>query len=556
MNKDNLEIKKTLFSAFENHKKENFIGAKKLYKKILKSDPNYFDAIFLLGTLLIQMKNFDEAINLLKKAILIQPGYGDAHHNLGLAFVEIKEFNLAIPHTQKAIQLEPNNVEAYNNLGNIFKELRDFKKSKACYEKAIQIKPNFAKAKNNLGNILKEQGELTEAMNCYKEVIKIEPKQANAHYNLAVLFKVLGDFENTIKSFQEVIKYEPKNLIAIYELSNLKKNFLDNNLKDKINRILTDDECNYENRAYGNFLLAKYELENKNYESEFDYLLKGHSNFFKSELKKFNKGIKYWLDELPKNKELINYNKENKKIKEIEHEIRPIFIIGFPRCGSTLVEKIIASSNQYIPIGEETNILTSFVGEKLNKNKSLNSDIENDRTILFKEYKNKKLIEKKSNYIFTDKSLDNFFYIDIIKKIFPNAKVINCKRNPTSSIMSLLKTILRDVTWAHNIDHIFKFFDIYYKMIENFKKIFPNYIYELEYEKFVKDPEFEAKKLISFCNLKWNNKCLEFYKRKDLISKTASNVQIRNAVYTDSINKYLPYSEFLKKHGKKYSWFN
>ena len=556
MNKENLEIKKTLSLAFENHKKENFVIAEKLYKKILKYNPNYFDAIFLLGTLLIQIKNFDEGINLLKKAVLIQPNFADAHHNLGLAFVELKEFNLAIPYTQKAIQLQPGNVEAYNNLGNIFKELRDFKKSKVCYEKAIQIKPNFVKAKNNLGNILKEQGKFTEAMNCYKEAIKLNPRQANAHYNLAVLFKVLGDFKNTIKSFQEVIKYEPKNLIAIYELSNLKKEILDHKLKNKIKSILANNDDNYENYAYGNFLLSKYELKNKNYKKEFDYLLKGHENFFKSDLKKFNKGIKYWLEELPKNKELINYNKENKKIKEIDHEIRPIFIIGFPRCGSTLVEKIIASSNKNIPIGEETNILTSFIGKKLNQNKSLNSDIENDRSILFNEYKNQNLIEKKGNYIFTDKSLDNFFYIDIIKKVFPNAKVINCKRNPTSSIMSLLKTILRDVTWAHNIDHIFKFFDIYHKMSERFKKNFPNYIYELEYEKFVRNPESEAKKLISFCDIKWNKKCLEFYKRKDLISKTASNIQIRNAVYTDSIDKYAPYREFLEKYGKKYSWFN
>ena len=556
MNKENLEIKKTLSLAFENHKKENFVIAEKLYKKILKYNPNYFDAIFLLGTLLIQIKNFDEGINLLKKAVLIQPNFADAHHNLGLAFVELKEFNLAIPYTQKAIQLQPGNVEAYNNLGNIFKELRDFKKSKVCYEKAIQIKPNFVKAKNNLGNILKEQGKFTEAMNCYKEAIKLNPRQANAHYNLAVLFKVLGDFKNTIKSFQEVIKYEPKNLIAIYELSNLKKEILDHKLKNKIKSILANNDDNYENYAYGNFLLSKYELKNKNYKKEFDYLLKGHENFFKSDLKKFNKGIKYWLEELPKNKELINYNKENKKIKEIDHEIRPIFIIGFPRCGSTLVEKIIASSNKNIPIGEETNILTSFIGKKLNQNKSLNSDIENDRSILFNEYKNRNLIEKKGNYIFTDKSLDNFFYIDIIRKVFPNAKVINCKRNPTSSIMSLLKTILRDVTWAHNIDHIFKFFDIYHKMSEGFKKNFPNYIYELEYEKFVKNPESEAKKLISFCDIKWNKKCLEFYKRKDLISKTASNIQIRNAVYTDSISKYTPYREFLEKYGKKYSWFN
>ena len=156
---------------------------------------------------------------------------------------------------------------------------------------------------------------------------------------------------------------------------------------------------------------------------------------------------------------------------------------------------------------------------------------------------------------FTDKSLDNFFYIGIIKEIFPNSKIINCKRNPLSSIMSLLKTNLRDVTWAHNLEHIFKFYDIYYKMTENFKKKYPNFIYDLEYEKFVSNPILESKKLIKFCGLDWKQKCLEFYKRKDLISKTASNIQIRKAVYKGSSEKYLPYKKFLKKYGEKYSWF-
>ena len=121
--------------------------------------------------------------------------------------------------------------------------------------------------------------------------------------------------------------------------------------------------------------------------------------------------------------------------------------------------------------------------------------------------------------------------------------------------MSLLKTNLREVTWAHNLKHIFEFFNIYYNMTENFKKTYPNFIYELQYEKFVSNPISESKKLTMFCGLKWNKKCLEFYKRKDLISKTASNVQVRNAVYTDSIKKYLPYKQFLDKYGKKYSWF-
>ena len=112
------------------------------------------------------------------------------------------------------------------------------------------------------------------------------------------------------------------------------------------------------------------------------------------------------------------------------------------------------------------------------------------------------------------------------------------------------------VGWAHNLEYIFKYFDIYYKMIENFKKIYPNFIYELQYEKFVDDPENESKKLLDYCNLPWDKKCLEYYKRKDLISKTASNIQIRKAIFKNSSEKYLPYRQLLDKYGKLYPWFN
>ena len=165
-------------------------------------------------------------------------------------------------------------------------------------------------------------------------------------------------------------------------------------------------------------------------------------------------------------------------------------------------------------------------------------------------------MKKKSNYIFTDKSLDNFFYLNLIHKIFPNAKVIDCKRNALSSVMSILANNLIEISWAHKIEHILEYFDTYYKMMKNYKKTYPNFIYELKYEKFVNDPTGESKKLMKFCNLPWSNKCLEFYKRKDLISKTTSNVQIRKAIYKDSINKYLPYKQFLNKYFKKYSWLN
>jgi hypothetical protein len=122
--------------------------------------------------------------------------------------------------------------------------------------------------------------------------------------------------------------------------------------------------------------------------------------------------------------------------------------------------------------------------------------------------------------------------------------------------MSILKNNLIEISWAHNLEHIFKYFDIYYKTILVYEKIFPELIYDLELEKFVNDPENESKKLMNFCDLPWDKKCLEFYKRKDLISKTTSNIQIREAIYADSENKYFPYKIFLKKYADKYPWFN
>ena len=240
-----------------------------------------------------------------------------------------------------------------------------------------------------------------------------------------------------------------------------------------------------------------------------------------------------------------------------DHNVKPIFIVGVPRCGSTMVEKIIASGKDMIPVGEETSVLENFINNKILEKQSLDlgnpKDIRNE---LFNIYNKKGLISKKYDNIFTDKSLNNFFYLRLIKDIYPNAKVINCRRDILSSIMSIFQNNLTELAWTHDLDNVFKYFDNYFKITENFNEESPNFMYELQFEKLVNNPEEESKKLMEFCKLPWDKKCLEFYKRKDLISKTTSNVQIRQAIYKHSIDKYSPYKKYLKNYSEKYSWFN
>ena len=457
---------------------------------------------------------------------------------------------------KKVLNINPNDPQSNFLLGTLSAQTKQFDIAKKLFNRSIEINPNYADAHNNLGIVLQESGEHQKAMSSYEKAIQIRPNYSEAHNNLGIVLQELGEYQKAKSFYQMAVKYEPENLAHLYNLSSLDEEILHPNLKNKIYKIIEKNNSTKKNIAYGNFLLSRYELKAKKYKNEFDHLLKGHQYYFESEKKKFEKEVEYFFNVFSKRKELINLNRHNKNVKMDNHVIKPIFIIGVPRCGSTLIEKIIASGSQYIPIGEETGIIHTVVQNLINHKQSLNSDIDQFQTKIVEICKQKGLVQEESNYIFTDKSLENFFYIDIIKEIFPQAKVINCRRNAISSIMSTLKNNLFTLPWAHNLEHIFKYYDIYYQMIKNFEKTHSNFIYDLQYEKFVSDPENEAKKLMKFCGLPWDIKCLEFYKRRDLISKTASNIQFRKAIYNDSINKYLPYKQFLSKYGNKYSWFN
>ena len=587
MNKNNPTLKEIFATAYINYKKKDLNAAENSCYKILNIDPNHFESICLLSDIAAANRNFNKVKELLNKAIEIQPknvsilnnmgtackelGQIDtsinffekvlkidpkntnAYYNLGTAFYKFKELTKAKNYFQKATEIQTNYAAAFYGLGNVHVDLKELEKAISCYQKAIEINPNLLGAHNNLGLAFRVLNDFPNTISCYEKVIEIEPRHVGAHHNLGLAYKEIGEFEKAIKSHQTAIKHEPENAIHYFYLSELKKDILDSNLKTKIEKIIKNDKSTKNNTAYGNYLLAKFKQKTKNYEKELNYLIKGHQDFFDFRKAKFNLDVKYCFDDVLQISEGVNIEKSNDKK---DYEIKPIFIIGVPRCGSTLVEKIIASGKEYIPIGEEVEVLENYINKKILEKKSLNlGSVDIIRTELLNTYKKKGLISKKCNYVFTDKSLNNYFYLKIIKAIYPNAKIIHCKRNVLSSIVSIFQNNLTKLAWTHDLKNIFKYFNNYFEIMKNFNQSNPNIIYELKFEKLVNNPEEESKKLMKFCELPWDKKCLEFYKRKDLISKTASNIQIRKAIYKHSLKKYLPYKKLLDEYGKKYSWY-
>ena len=588
MNKKNETLKSTYLRALESYKKQDYKNAESYCYKILSIDSYHFDSIMMLANIAGANKNLDQAKELLTKAMEIQPKNTSAIHNLGTCYKELGKFEEAKSLYNKVLEIDAKHINAHYNLGIIYYELKDLKNAKTflkkttelqknygfaffslgnvhtdlkeyneamrCYHRAIEINPRIVGAHNNLGLIYRILNDLENAVKSYQGAIKIQPNHGGAHHNLALAYKELGKFNQSVIAHQKAIELEPENLAHYYYLSELKKDTLNQDLKNRIQKILSSSKLTKKNSAFGNYLLAKYQRKEKNYNKEFKFLITGHKNFFDSRKKKFDLGIKYCFDDVLKIQEGASIEKvDNNKY----NEIKPIFIIGVPRCGSTLVEKIIASGSKTIPMGEETGVLENFVNKKILERQSLVlGNCSEIREELHDLYKDRGLILKKYENIFTDKSLNNFFYLKLIKDIYPNAKVINCKRDVLSSIVSIFQNNLTELAWTHNLDNIFKYFNNYFEIIDTYNKEESNIIYHLDFEKLTIDPEKESKKLMEFCELPWDKKCLEFYKRKDLISKTASNVQIREAIYKHSFSKYSPYKKLLTEYGNKYSWFN
>ena len=176
------------------------------------------------------------------------------------------------------------------------------------------------------------------------------------------------------------------------------------------------------------------------------------------------------------------------------------------------------------------------------------------KSSILQRYNNFNVINTNLNFTFIDKSLENFFNIEIIMKIFPNAKFLHTFRDPIDSVISIYQSMLPELSWTHKIEDILDYIDNYKKIINYFKTKYPNIILDIDLKKFTNETEENGKRIYEFCNLKWNKKYLEFYKRKDLYSKTISFNQIRKKISIYDIKKYRPYVDLLDSYKNKYEW--
>lgn len=231
MEKKNLTTKELFTLAYENHKKNNFKEAEKIYKEIINKDSKHLEANFCLGLIFLKIRDvpsLHQAKDLFEKTLKINPNYAPAHNNLGQIFQELGENKKAIKCFEKTIKIQPGLAAPYNNLGNLLLELGENTKAVNCFEQALKIQPNLFAAHNNLGTAFGAMKEYDKAINCFKNAIKFNYKHSMSHYNLGKAYKDSKKYSDAIKCFQtaNTTRSRAEMLESIYFFSGV-KNYLE-----------------------------------------------------------------------------------------------------------------------------------------------------------------------------------------------------------------------------------------------------------------------------------------------------------------------------------------
>ena len=495
--------------------------AEESYKKVLKKDKNNIDALRLLGLLAFKTKDYEIAERLFLKVLQLDPSFSLAWDNLAKLYRIQNKLLKSIPAFENLIKLDPRNFEALVSLGTVYIKLSKYHEGIKLYEESLKIKPENPRVYLSLGHALKTIGERAKSEVAYQNAIKHFSLSGEAYWSLA-----------NLKTYE----FSDKEIINME--SSLTKNIHPNEMTQM------------------HFALGKAYESKRQFDKSFKHYAEG--NWQQRKQISYNaEDYKISIDELidffDKNKNLYN-SKAQSNFDD------PIFILGLPRSGSTMIEQILSSHSLIEGTQELPNILAISRDIKLIDQKKgypqnllgLNQSYFDD---LGKKYIDETKWARSSKPFFIDKMPNNFVHIGLIKLILPKAKIIDARRNPMDTCFSCFKQYFaKGQHFTYDLDDIARYYKDYVRLMDYWKKLFPEEIFTIHYEQVIDNPNDRIRDLLEFCNVKFEDNCINFHKSKRPV-KTASSEQVRQPMYKTGLDYWKNYSNYLDtllKHFPEY----
>jgi tetratricopeptide (TPR) repeat protein len=571
-------VSELLQNGMAHHQLGRLQEAEAIYLSILKEQPQQPDALHLMGVIAAQVGKHDIAVGLIESAIKINPNVPDFYNNCGEAYRALHKTDLAISHYEQAIAIKPdfaephNNLgialqglgrqedaithfeqalvikpdyaEAHNNQGNSLRELGRPDDAVTHFQQSLAIRPDFAQAHNNLGNVLQELLRQEDAISHYEQALAIMPDFTEAHNNLGAALQELGRKEEAISHYEQALAIKPDYAEAHRNLSIIKPGQEQVSI---IEQLLKGPPVSEKDVMHYHYSLGNIFDDAKSFDKAFEHYLK--ANTLKRNTITYNpRKHSVFVDSLIK-----VYSKsyfQEKYVAGSDSEL-PVFIVGMPRSGTSLIEQIVASHPQVYGAGELSSIWR--IEQAISKQFETSGPYPECMSLcddaiavqLSAQHLNEICKYSQDATRITDKLPDNFLRIGLIKTLFPKARIIHCQRNAMDTCSSIfLNYFDKGNEYSFDLTELGQYYLDYVRLMAHWRSLFAVEIFELQYEEIVMDQEKVSRQLVAYLGLEWDKKCLGFYKNKRAV-RTTSNFQVRKPIYTKSINRWKQYEKHL-----------
>ena len=437
-----------------------------------------------------------------------------------------------------------------NEIAKILISKKKFKDAKDILNKLIAKNDQDLRANFLLGKIYYDLNDLNKSHFYYKKCKKIDPDNPNVLFNLALILQSNGEISKAKEIYDKLLSINNKDINSYYGLLKLGVENINTKLYENLIELINNTKTTLGQKSLINFIISKVKKKEGDINSELKYLNIAHEQCYNSNIT-FNKQSDFYYEKIiPNYFNKVKFNNNYEKLESFNNASH-IFIVGLPRSGSTLIETIIMHNAKKISSVGEFHAFNTSILEQISKeiySKDFNSD--NYYLSLIREKFQNSLIQKYDNFeqnTYLDKSLENFFNIEVILEFFPNAKFVHVKRNLNDNILGIYQTMLTKLSWAHSIDSITKYVKNYIKVIDYFKKKYPEIILEINLEDIINNKEIHIKELLNFLKINFSKNYLEYDKNDKLFNKTNSFLQVREKIKKNEEKKYLQYYHLLNQ---------
>jgi tetratricopeptide (TPR) repeat protein len=513
-------------------------------RKAVELLPDSADAHVNLGGVLQHQGKYAEAEQSFRRALDLQPGMDNILPNLGYVLVAQNKFAQALAPLIKAVEMDPHNPEFHLRLGDVREKLHQPDGALACYMKALSLEPGGFAARYRAGAVLEAQGKYEESLQHYRYLADAFPDDANVVAAQAGIYERLGKREEAAALLDPLIaegRATPRVALVFSRFCH----YLDR--CDEILALLEGFLSGLElgDGVKADILFAIGAIRDRR--NEYD---KAFQRF--EEANKLRRGEydpEAYAGQVDQFIEVFSAERLESAPRSGKSAIKPIFIVGMPRSGSSLVEQIIAAHPDVCAVGETRAIfeLAETMQQELGSEHPypvcFGDLTEQAVESLKEEYLSRLPAEAQGFGWVTDKMLHNFMHLGLISTLFPNAVIIHCVRNPLDTCLS---SFFHDFSGYHPYTYDMRSLGSHYRQYQRLMGHWKNTcrlpMLDVVYEDLVSDPERRIREIISYCQLKWDERCLRFHE-SDRVAATASYDQVRKPVYQSSIGRWKHYEE-------------